>query len=78
MSIERRGRPERRRRDVGPPKGCIERRRSVERRLPEAAEAELSPDEFAQFFGAIKIKKAPENHELLEKAADIFDRARDR
>jgi hypothetical protein len=75
MSNERRVRLERRGRDVGPPKGCFDRRRNAERRLPEAAEAELSADDFAKYFGA--EVKAPENIQHLELAAEVFDRVRD-
>jgi len=76
MSNERRGRPERRGRDVGPPSGCFDRRRTVERRLPETAEAELSADDFAKYFGA--ANKAPGNTDQLDLAAEVFERARDR
>ena len=75
MSTERRGRPERRGRDSGPPTGCIERRRTAERRLPEAGEAELSADDFAKYFGA--VSKAPESNQHLDLASEVFDRVRD-
>jgi hypothetical protein len=76
MSNERRGRLERRGRDIGPPSGCFDRRRMVERRLPEAAEAELSADDFAKFFGS--VKKTTGNNDQLDLAAEVFERARDR
>ncbi|MFZ2973625.1 MAG: hypothetical protein WA049_13385 [Ferribacterium limneticum] len=76
MSNERRGRPERRGRDIGPPSGCFDRRRTVERRLPEAAEAELSADDFAKFFGS--VNKANGNTDQLDLAAEVFERVRDR
>lgn len=76
MSNERRVRPERRGRDLGPPRGCFDRRRTVERRLPETAEAELSADDFAKYFGT--VSRTPENLDQLELAADVFERARDR
>lgn len=76
MSNERRGRLERRDRDIGPPSGCFDRRRTVERRLPEAAEAELSADDFAKFFGS--VNKANGNTDQLDLAAEVFERARDR
>jgi hypothetical protein len=76
MSNERRARPERRGRDVGPPSGCFDRRRTVERRLPETAEAELSADDFAKFFGS--VNKATGNTDQLDLAAEVFERVRDR
>lgn len=53
METERRTRPERRNRDVGPQHGCSERRRQAERRLPSAEEATISADEFARYFGSV-------------------------
>jgi hypothetical protein len=76
MSKERRERPERRGRDIGPPRGCFDRRKTVERRLPETAEAELSADDFAKFFGS--VKKAPGNTDQFDLAAEVLDRARGR
>ncbi|NTV72167.1 MAG: hypothetical protein HGA71_18755 [Azonexaceae bacterium] len=76
MTIERRGCPERRGRDIGPPRGCFDRRRSTERRLPEAAEAELSADDFARFFGS--VKKPAATGDQLDLAAEVFERVRDR
>jgi hypothetical protein len=75
MSDERRGRLERRGRDIGPPRGCFDRRRNAERRLPEAGEAELSADDFAKYFGS--VTKAAQNIEPLDLAAEVFDRVRD-
>lgn len=46
----RREQPDRRKEDIGPPQGWRERRRSVERRLPEVREAEISECEFMQMF----------------------------
>lgn len=51
MSNERRVRPERRGHDLGPPGAYLERRQTVERRLPETMEAELSAEDFAKYFG---------------------------
>ena len=76
MSNERRARPERRCRDVGPPSGCFDRRRTVERRLPESVEAELSADDFAKLFGS--VNKTPGNTDQLDLAAEVFERACDR
>ena len=80
MSNERRERQERRKRDAGPPAGCFERRRTVERRLPAAAEAELSADDFAKYFGSLAktASKTPGNTDQLDLAADVFERARGR
>lgn len=76
MSNERRGRPERRNRDIGPPNGCFDRRRTAERRLPDTAEAELSADDFAKYFGS--VNKVTANTDQLDLAAEVFERARDR
>lgn len=42
----RRQQPDRRKEDLGPPPGWSERRRRVERRLPEVEELEISQAEF--------------------------------
>ena len=57
MTEERRKTGDRRKRDIGPPEGWLERRKSAERRLPKAEESELSDDEFAQLFGAMAMAK---------------------
>lgn len=75
MSEDRRESPDRRGSDIGPPKGCFDRRRKAERRLPETAEAELSADDFAMYFGS--LAKATGDAEQTDLAADVFDRARD-
>lgn len=77
MNRDRRGTPERRGRDTGPPSGCCDRRRRVERRLPAAVEATLSAEDFAKFFGPVG-SRSPETVDQLGLAADIFERARDR
>jgi hypothetical protein len=51
--MEQRSGQERRGRDTGPPKGCFDRRRHAERRLPVAEEAALSDDDFAKYFGNV-------------------------
>ena len=38
--------------DIGPPGGWRERRKHVERRIPETFEIEVSADEWAAYFGA--------------------------
>jgi len=54
---ERRKLGDRRKRDIGPPEGWLERRKTAERRLPKAEESELSDDEFAKLFGAMATAK---------------------
>ncbi len=38
--------------DIGPPSGWRERRKRVERRIPETREIEVTADEWATYFGA--------------------------
>lgn len=57
---ERRNSGDRREDDVGPPSGWRDRRRHVERRIPEIEEHELSEEEWAEYFLAPKKKPAPE------------------
>lgn len=78
MSTERRARGDRRQRDVGPPEGWGERRRQTERRLPAAEETEMSADEFARLFGAAIATATTTDDHLLDQAADVLSRARDR
>lgn len=78
MSDERRAQGDRRQRDIGPPEGWGERRRRTERRLPAAEDTEMSADEFARLFGAAIAKAATPDDHLLEQAADVLSRARDR
>lgn len=77
MSKERRTRSDRREIDLGPPNTRVERRRKAERRLPEAAEAELSADEFAKYFGSAATK-VPKESEQIEQGAEVLERVRDR
>jgi hypothetical protein len=74
-NTERRNRNERRRGDYGPPKGCAERRRRAERRLPDVAETDISAAEWEHFFGRVATTSNTHNP-LLEQAADVFDRVR--
>lgn len=74
--IEHRLNAERRLRDFGPPRGCVERRRHAERRLPIAQETEISADDFALLFGAT-AKSSNTNDYLLDQAAEVFDKVRD-
>lgn len=77
MGIERRTRSERRQFDFGPPSNCLERRKRTERRLPVAEETEISAADFAAYFGSA-VKASAANDHLLDQAAEILDRARDR
>lgn len=42
---------DRREEDIGPPSGWRDRRRHVERRIPETREIEVSDDEWSSYFG---------------------------
>ena len=68
---------ERRGRDTGPPRGCFERRRNAERRLPVAEEASVSDADFEIYFGAM-IRHADKSDYALELAADVLGNVRDR
>jgi len=52
QSKERRGAHDRRQREIGPPKGWSDRRRSRERRIPGIAELEVSEAEWLMYFGS--------------------------
>lgn len=73
---KRSGCSDRRSEDVGPPSGWKDRRRHVERRIPETVEIEVSEAEWILFFESRATPEAPV--ETLEQvtAADIFDRVR--
>ena len=75
--LERRLRAEQRVIDLGPPKGCCERRKKAERRMPSLQEAAMSDEEWQLYFGT-KAQPAANHDEKTEQAADVFDRARDR
>lgn len=74
--MEHRAGWERRGRDMGPPKGCFERRRRCERRLPVAEEAALSDDDFAKYFGN-GFSISDKSKHKLDQAAEVLGRARD-
>lgn len=76
MTIQRRGRPDRRQRDYGAPSGCVERRKHAERRLPVAEDAELSDADFAALFGG--VAKFGNVDYQLDAAAQVFDRINER
>ena len=80
---ERRQRVDRRLRDIGPPKGWRERRRSTERRMPTVEEAAVSEDDWQKYFGnyaqattTVTPPSAPHDatHEI---AAEVLSKARD-
>ena len=48
---DKRKRSDRRIRDYGPPKGWADRRKQPDRRLPETEDLEMSPEDFARWFG---------------------------
>ena len=73
---EQRTRTDRREREDGPPQGCCERRKRVERRLPVAQEMELSADDFSQLFGSVaKLGNVDAQFDL---SAQVFDRLNER
>lgn len=76
-SNDRRTRVDRREIDVGPPVGWSDRRKSVERRLPAAEEAEISAEDFTKYFGSDQPLSASSDH-LLDHASEVFDRVRDK
>jgi len=75
-SIERRQRNERRHSEYGPPKGCCERRRRTERRLPELVEATISDSDWEKLFGQTAATSTNRG-DALDQAAEVFGRARD-
>ncbi|MGE5470608.1 MAG: hypothetical protein ACM3X0_07425 [Bacteroidota bacterium] len=76
-SEERRDSSDRRNVEQGPPKGWRDRRHSVERRLSAAEEAQLSPEEFLKYFGAVTSRPDNGDHQV-DHAAEVLDRAHDR
>ena len=74
---ERRAQLERRVLDNGPPRGCFERRKRAERRLPIVEESKLSADDFAKYFAAAP-KGENVNAPQCDLAAAVFDRVSNR
>ncbi len=68
---ERRASRDRRQRESGPPKSVPERRRSVERRYPEVAEAT-----FFEWASLFVQHQTGTNIQTIEQAADILGKAR--
>ncbi len=77
ISGERRNRIDRRQRDSGPPNGCADRRRLVERRLPQVEEALFSDAEWEKLFGGTE-KFSNANSDVSEEASEVLDRAGNR
>ena len=73
QTIDRRARNEQRLHHAGPPRGCCERRRRAERRLPAIEENLISDAEWEMFFGG--HLRASSDTKQFEQAAEIFDRA---
>lgn len=73
MENDRRMHIDRRHRDVGPPGGWSERRRRSERRLPTASVAEISPEDFARYFGSMNKAAAPVVN-VSDEAAEVLGR----
>lgn len=77
VTVERRSRTDRRQFDSGPPRGCFERRRRAERRLPTAEENAISDAEWERYFGGGgKAANTPDS--VLDHAAEVLDKVRDR
>lgn len=77
VTVERRSRTDRRQFDSGPPRGCFERRRRAERRLPTAEEQAISDAEWERYFGASgQASNTPDS--FLDHAAEVLDKVRDR
>lgn len=83
-TIERRAQMDRRGNDIGPPHGWKDRRRTAERRIPEIEECEVSESEWQLYFGRYTSETVTITEEsttttvIVESAAEIFGRARDR
>lgn len=77
VTVERRSRTDRRQFDSGPPRGCFERRRRAERRLPTAEEQAISDAEWERYFGASGQASNPPDS-FLDHAAEVLDKVRDR
>ena len=79
ISGERRNRIDRRQRDSGPPNGCADRRRLVERRLPQVEEAFFSDAEWEKLFGGMEtFSNVKSDVDVSEEASEVLDRAGNR
>ena len=70
---KRRAHSDRRVDDIGPPSGWLDRRKRVERRIPETLEIEVSEADWALYFTSRSEKTVTIEH----IGTDIFDRVRD-
>lgn len=77
VTVDRRSRTDRRQFDSGPPRGCFERRRRAERRLPTAEENAISDAEWERYFGAARLASNTADS-MLDHAAEVLDKVRDR
>ena len=75
QTADRRARDDQRLVDTGPPRGCCERRRRAERRLPSIEESTISDAEWERLFGS-HLRDQTASNPLLDQAAEIFDRAK--
>lgn len=71
--VERRTRSDRRQFDSGPPRGCFERRRRAERRLPSTEESTISDAEWERYFGAAGATSTTADS-AHEQAAEVLDK----
>ena len=70
-ATERRFVQDRRRRDVGPPSGCSERRIIAERRLPKVVEKTISDAEWKSFFGRLERRQGAQAIDLQDRPENI-------
>jgi len=76
--VERRTRTDRRQFDSGPPRGCFERRRHAERRLPTAEESSISDAEWERYFGSAGQASNTTTDPEHDLAAEVLDKVRQR
>ncbi len=69
---KRSARGDRRLEDIGPPSGWQDRRKRVERRIPETVEIEVSEAEWALYFTSHATQTTTTEHVV----ADVFDKVR--
>ncbi len=68
---ERRFKQDRRRRDIGPPVGCPERRLIAERRLPKVVEKTISDAEWKSYFGRLERRQGVQAIDLRDESENI-------
>ena len=59
--------------DIGPPSGWLDRRKRVERRIPETVEIEVSEADWTLYF----TSRSEQTVTIEHIGTDIFDRVRD-